>query len=87
MATKIILSDRERLKQADIHADVGDTMTPGKLASTVAAAAPIQGAMDIIRPSWPEMMNPGNRPVGGARSKVLPLRFEPIAQEGSFAVP
>ena len=85
MATKIILSDRERLKQADIQADVGDTTIPGKLASRVAAAAPKQGATDIIRPSWPEMTNPGNRPVGGARSKALPLRFEPIAEEGTFA--
>src|SRR6218665_1486667 len=73
MATHIVLLDKEELKPADMQAEVGDPTIPGKLVSTVAAAAPTQGATDIVRPSWPGMTNPGNRPVGDARPKVQSL--------------
>jgi len=84
LATHNVLFDKEELKPADMQAEVGDPTIPGKLASTVADAAPTQGATDIVRPSWPGMTNPGNRPVGGARPKVQSLQYEPIAEEGPF---
>ena len=84
MATHIVLFDKEELKSADMQAEVGDPTIPGKLASTVVASAPTQGATDIVRPSWPGMTNPGNRPVGGARPKVQFLQYESIAGEEPF---
>src|SRR6218665_1434391 len=87
MATHIVLFDKEELKSADMQAEVEDPTIPGKLASTVVASAPTQGATDIVRPSWPGMTNPGYRPVGALGRKSNSFNTNPLLRRNLSHTP
>ena len=63
--------------------DVGETPFPGSLSLREIDAAPTQGAEDRARPSLSEAGIESKVHPGGARPKLLPVRFQQTVQAGS----
>src|SRR6218665_876677 len=65
-----------------VKSDVGETPLPGGLSLPEIDAAPTQGAEDTARPSLSEAGIASKIHPGGARPKLLPVRFQQTEQVG-----
>src|SRR6218665_3054029 len=69
-------------KPPKVKSDVGETPFPGGLSLREIDAAPTQGAEDRARPSLSEADIVSKIHPGGARPKLLPVRFQQTVQVG-----
>src|SRR6218665_2230721 len=69
-------------KLPKVKSDVGETPFPGGLSLREIDAAPTQGAEDRARPSLSETGIASQIHPGGARPKLLPVRFQQTVQVG-----
>src|SRR6218665_3148122 len=77
------VTQKRGAKLLKVKSDVGEIPFPGGLSLREIDAAPTQGAEDRARPSLPEADIALKIHPGGARPKLLPVRFQQTVQVGS----